>query len=132
MTTDNCCFYLQNRLIQTGQIGGQQYSDTFPFSVPCLYYKHIIIINDDSRVVSKRHSKLWRHFLATLEVSFRLLESSIMLLVNIYSTGITHDNCHLRLSYFYSTGHSLFSPEHQRRLKKKFYNIFIAACFSSA
>jgi hypothetical protein len=33
----------------------------------------------------------------TLEVSFMLLE-------NIYSTGITHDNCHLRSSYFYSTG----------------------------
>jgi len=27
------CFYLQNRLIQTGQTGGQQYSNTSPFSV---------------------------------------------------------------------------------------------------
>ncbi len=35
MTTDNFCFYLQNRLIQTGQKGGQLYSDTPPFSVPC-------------------------------------------------------------------------------------------------
>jgi hypothetical protein len=35
MTTDNFRFYLQNRLIQTGQTGGQQYSDTYPFSVPC-------------------------------------------------------------------------------------------------
>jgi hypothetical protein len=26
---------LQNRLIQTGQTGGQQYSDTSPFSIPC-------------------------------------------------------------------------------------------------
>ncbi len=34
MTTDNLCFYLQNRLIQTGQTGGQLYSDTSPFSVP--------------------------------------------------------------------------------------------------
>ncbi len=25
MTTDKFCFYLQNRLIQTGQTGGQQY-----------------------------------------------------------------------------------------------------------
>jgi len=24
MTTDNICFYLQNRLIQTSQTGGQQ------------------------------------------------------------------------------------------------------------
>ncbi len=28
------CFYLQKRLIQTGQTGGQLYSDTSPFSVP--------------------------------------------------------------------------------------------------
>jgi len=28
MTTDNFCFYLQNRLIQTSQTGGQWYSDT--------------------------------------------------------------------------------------------------------
>ncbi len=34
MTTDNFCFYLQNRLIQTSQTGGQQYSDTSPFSIP--------------------------------------------------------------------------------------------------
>jgi hypothetical protein len=34
MTTDNFCFYLQNRLIQTCQTGGQQYSDTSPFSIP--------------------------------------------------------------------------------------------------
>jgi len=28
------CFYLQNRLIQTGQTGSQWYSDTSPFSFP--------------------------------------------------------------------------------------------------
>jgi hypothetical protein len=39
MTTDNFCFYLQNRLIQTSQTGGQWYSDTSPFSIPCLYHK---------------------------------------------------------------------------------------------
>ncbi len=31
MTTDNFCFYLQNRLIQTSQTGGQWYSDTLVF-----------------------------------------------------------------------------------------------------
>jgi hypothetical protein len=36
MTTDNFCFYLQNRLTPTGQTGGQMYSDTSPFSVPWL------------------------------------------------------------------------------------------------
>jgi hypothetical protein len=34
MTTDNFCFYLQNRLIQTSQTGGQRYSHTSPFSIP--------------------------------------------------------------------------------------------------
>ncbi len=38
MTTDIFCFYLQNRLIQTSQTGGQWYSDTFPFSIPCPRY----------------------------------------------------------------------------------------------
>jgi hypothetical protein len=33
MTINNFRFYLQNRLIQTGQTGGQLYSDTSPFSV---------------------------------------------------------------------------------------------------
>ncbi len=36
VTTDNFCFYLQNRLIQTSQTGGQRYIDTSPFSIPCL------------------------------------------------------------------------------------------------
>jgi hypothetical protein len=35
MATGKFCFYLQNRLIQTSQTGGQQYSDTSPFSIPC-------------------------------------------------------------------------------------------------
>jgi len=35
MATDNFCFYLQNRLIQTSQTGGQWYSDTSTFSIPC-------------------------------------------------------------------------------------------------
>jgi hypothetical protein len=37
MTTDNFCFYLQNRLIHTSQTGGERYSDTFPFSIPWLW-----------------------------------------------------------------------------------------------
>ncbi len=37
MTTDNFCFYLQNRLIQTSKTGGQWYSDTSPFSIPWPY-----------------------------------------------------------------------------------------------
>ncbi len=34
MTSDNFCFYLQNRLFQTSLTGGQWYSDTSPFSFP--------------------------------------------------------------------------------------------------
>jgi hypothetical protein len=34
LTTDDFCFYLQNRLIQAGLTGGQWYSDTSPFSIP--------------------------------------------------------------------------------------------------
>jgi hypothetical protein len=34
MTTDNLCFYLQKRLIQTSQTGGQWYSDTPPLVFP--------------------------------------------------------------------------------------------------
>jgi hypothetical protein len=35
-SADNFCFYLQNRLIQTSQAGGQWYSDTPLFSIPWL------------------------------------------------------------------------------------------------
>ncbi len=34
MTIDNFCFYFHNRLIQTSQTGGQQYSDTYPLVFP--------------------------------------------------------------------------------------------------
>ena len=37
ITTCNFCFYLQNIQIQTSQIGGQEYSDTFPFRIPWPY-----------------------------------------------------------------------------------------------
>jgi hypothetical protein len=37
MATDNFCFYLQNGLIQTSQTGGQWYSGTSPFSIPCFF-----------------------------------------------------------------------------------------------
>jgi hypothetical protein len=40
MTTDNLCFYLQDRLIQTSQTGGQRYSDTSPFSIPWFIRLH--------------------------------------------------------------------------------------------
>ncbi len=36
---------------------------------------------------------------------FMLLESSIMLLKNINSTGVTNDNHHMMIKIFFSTGH---------------------------
>ena len=44
MTTDSFCFYLQDRLIQTSQTGGQQYSDTSPFSIPCLVSRCTVVM----------------------------------------------------------------------------------------
>jgi hypothetical protein len=63
-----------------------------------LYYKDIIIANDDSRVIRMMLQVVASPMiviLTTLEVSFML----------IYSTGITYD-CHLQSSkYSYSTGY---------------------------
>jgi hypothetical protein len=38
MTNDIFCFYLQNRLIQTSQTGGQWYNDTSSLSIPCIQH----------------------------------------------------------------------------------------------
>jgi hypothetical protein len=46
MTIDNSYFYLQNRLIQTSQTGGQWYSDTSPFSIPWLKNKDLLLVLD--------------------------------------------------------------------------------------
>ncbi len=73
-----------------------------------LYYKNITIVNDTSRVVRmtpQLEASLTIIILITLEVLLMLLESSIMLLENIFNTGLTHHDCHLLLSYLYSTGH---------------------------
>ncbi len=72
------------------------------------FIKNITIINDTSRVIRmmpQLGASIIIVIMVTLEVIFMLLESSIMLLKFIYSTGTTHDNHHLPLSYFYSTGH---------------------------
>jgi hypothetical protein len=45
MTTDIFCFYLQNRLIQTSQTGGQQYNDTSTFSIPWFYHYATALAN---------------------------------------------------------------------------------------
>jgi hypothetical protein len=55
MTSDNFCFYLPNRLIQTSQTGGQWYSDTSPFSISCCkYYAKV------EESFNKRTSLFWQ------------------------------------------------------------------------
>jgi hypothetical protein len=64
-----------------------------------LYYKNITIINDTFRVfrmMPQIAASLTIIILMTVEVLYMLLESSIMLLEKIYSTGVTHDNHQLR------------------------------------
>jgi hypothetical protein len=65
----------------------------FVYHCSGLHYKHIIIVNDDSRVVRMTFQVVASPtivILMTLEVSFMLLE-------NIYSTGITHDDHHMTI-----------------------------------
>ncbi len=61
---------------------------------PCdLNYKHITIVNDNSRVIRIELQVLASTtivILTTLEVSFTLLE-------NIYSTDITHDDSYMMI-----------------------------------
>ncbi len=52
----NC--QLSNTWFQTSPTGGKWYSDTSPFSIPCLHYKHVTIVNDDCSVISKWRFKL--------------------------------------------------------------------------
>jgi hypothetical protein len=53
MTTENFCFYLQNRLIQTSQIGGQQYNDNSPFSIPSIYIEQKVLDNNAGKQQSQ-------------------------------------------------------------------------------
>ncbi len=46
LESDNFCFYLQNRLIQISQTGGQWYSDTFPLVLPATMYQPNIVALD--------------------------------------------------------------------------------------
>jgi hypothetical protein len=71
--------------------------------------------------------------LMTLEVSFTIIICFIIYAPrvinyaprNIYSTGSTHDNHHLRLSYFYSTGHRLLKEDAVTIYLNLFLQIFI-------
>ena len=51
MTTEIFCFYLQNILIQTSQTGGQRYSDTSPFSIPCCSLLGLLVSYKENEVL---------------------------------------------------------------------------------
>jgi hypothetical protein len=76
MATDNFCFYLQNRLIQTSQTGGQWYSDTSPFSIPCK--NTTVSINDTT---GHMLSVVW------LYVTFLIVSLSVVML-NVFMVSV--------------------------------------------
>jgi hypothetical protein len=60
MPTDNFCFYLQNRLIQISQTGGQGYSDTSPFCIPCLGLQGTM--RDAQKLMGENLKLVWAEF----------------------------------------------------------------------
>jgi hypothetical protein len=54
---------LQNRLIQTSQTGGQWYSDTSPFSIPCFDISQAGGAKSEIFLLSKRSSLLLKTFI---------------------------------------------------------------------
>jgi hypothetical protein len=58
MTTDQFCFYLQNRLIQTCQTGGEQYSDTSPLVFPGLGGESCFHLNTQKSKLVKQFYKI--------------------------------------------------------------------------
>ncbi len=59
MTTDKFCFYLQNRLIQTSQTGGQWYSDASPLVFPASTLVRDMQSNASDRVPMGTYGYLW-------------------------------------------------------------------------
>jgi hypothetical protein len=68
MTTDKFSFYLQNRLIQTSQTGGQRHSDT-PFPLVRVLHENRL-----ERIARDKHSRFMGPF-----VSFKENEGLSML-----------------------------------------------------
>jgi hypothetical protein len=57
-------------------------------SISGMNYKKITIVNDCSRVISERCHNLEHH------LSIMHLEVSFTFIFNVYSSGITYDDCH--------------------------------------
>jgi hypothetical protein len=86
MATDNFCFYLQNRLIQTSHKGGQWYNDTSPLVFPgstnrpldtCLSFQPSII--HESKVMNVRFSDLTVKYYSKLKIFSSNKRSSLFL-----------------------------------------------------
>jgi hypothetical protein len=109
LTTDNFCSYLQNRLIQTSQTGGQRYSDTSPFSIPWTVapganpinsftlkkYKHAIYIG---AVLFMMMARLDMVFLGIVMGSF-LIDVTVSI---VYSYRKSKQDTLIRYPWFYS------------------------------
>jgi hypothetical protein len=80
ITTDNFCLYLQNRPIQISQTGGQQYSDTSPFSIP--WWQHLARLESSPFYCLLKEVKLTKDA-SLCPARFCQLESDGRLLTNI-------------------------------------------------
>ncbi len=89
-----------------------------------LYYKNIMIINDTFRVV--RMTIVSDSPSCALIIILTILEMSSIVPENIYSTGITHDDRHLQLPYFYSTGHRFVQIKQMELFEVSIFGIFPA------
>ncbi len=97
MTTDNLCFYQQNRQFQTSQTGGHQYSDTSPFSIPCLrvlqYIMACLRLIDTSKFRGQLCIKLF-FFLFLAAIAGFLYKNCIDLKLCLSHTEIVFLNLH--------------------------------------
>jgi hypothetical protein len=80
MTTDNFGFYLQNGLIQTSQTGGQWYSDTSPFSIPCI--SGTLDANVDTNICVKLFSGIFKKLNSAALLKHHLILDLSSLLLN--------------------------------------------------
>jgi hypothetical protein len=84
MTTDNFCFYLQNRLIQTSQTGGQWYNDTSPFSIPW-FYLHPSLVG----VLITKFKVIFQAVFVRFKQYLPVPNNTKQYLTNLESVGIT-------------------------------------------
>jgi len=114
MKTDNFCFYLQNRLIQTSQAGGQWYSDTSLFSSPWPEYWTIIsllflfsLMNDFrfilvENLIPSRETVFLRNSNLKMKLNRKILILqflSVCVLNELFALVVLFEICRLRLVY---------------------------------